>query len=160
MTDEALCTKRLDALVRHIENVQANCLLMGERLVEKGELDFGRRLIANGFIHDHSKFGGIEWEFLHGDIKETHPEQFELAARQHTHSNFHHPEYWISIHEMPRIFLAEMVCDWAARSQEFGNDLREWTREKASKKFDFTFQSKVYKEIKFFVEMLLDPAFK
>ncbi len=160
MTTEDLNRKRLDSLVRHITNVQNNCTILGERLIDKGEVDFGRRLIANGFIHDHSKFGGIEWQYLHGDVKETEPDKFFLAADQHVRVNKHHPEYWLTIHEMPRIYVSEMVCDWAARSSEFGNNPREWCKDKATKKFNFSCQSKVYKEIKFFMDMLLDPAFK
>lgn len=154
-----LAIKRLDALVRHINNVRQNCTLLGERLIEKGETEFGKRLIANGFIHDNSKFSGVEWLYLHSDVKEKEPEKFKLAAEHHVNSNYHHPEFWIHISHVPRIYLAEMVCDWGARSSEFGNDLRVWEREMAPKKFDYTLQSKIYKQIKEFTDILLDPGF-
>lgn len=54
--------EKLYVIVRHIKNVQENCLLLGEKLIEKGLIDFGRELIARGFCHDNSKFYGIEWE--------------------------------------------------------------------------------------------------
>lgn len=160
MTTEDLNRRRLDALIRHITNVQKNCILLGERLIDRGEPDFGRRLIANAFVHDNSKFGGVEWQFLHQDMKDNEPEKFLFAANQHVHTNKHHPEYWLHISNVPRIYVSEMCCDWAARSGEFGNDLREWIKDKATKKFDFTYQSKVYREIKEFVDLLLDPSFK
>ncbi len=159
--EKELFNKRLKFLLRHLDNVRANCLLLGERLIDKGEVDLGLRLIANGYIHDNSKFYGVEWEHLHDDVKEENPDLFLASAKQHISSphNMHHPESWDGIENMPRLFLAEMVCDWAARSSEFGNDLRDWIKDVATKKFKMTVQSKVYKEIKELVDILLDKKF-
>jgi len=60
---------------------------------------------------------------------------------------------------MPRVYVGEMVADWHSRSAEFGTDLRKWIKEKAAKRFNFTLQSKVYKDIKFFVDILLEKPF-
>ena len=152
--------ERLDKVVRHINHVRDNCIVIGEKLIKKGEDDFGRRLIANGFIHDASKFGGIEWLYLHDDVKEKELEKFELAVKNHVTQNPHHPEYWHGIENMPRIYVGEMIADWAARSSEFGNDLREWISESATKKFKFTKSGKVYKQLKEFLELLLEQPFK
>lgn len=152
--------KRLDTLIRHITNVQSNCTLLGERLIENGKEGFGRKLISNGFIHDHSKFSGIEWDYLHQDVKDNEPEKFKMAALQHVHTNKHHPEYWGGIREMPSIYLAEAVCDWKARSSEFGDDLREWIKKSATDKYEFSISGMTYKEIKLYVDLLLDPSFK
>lgn len=160
MSQDDISNKRLDALIRHIENVKSRCLLLGERLISNGEDELGRRLISNGYIHDHSKFSGIEWLYLHGDIQEKQPDKFLLAATQHTATNKHHPEFWGTIHEMPRLYVAEMVCDWGSRSSEFGNDLKEWVKDKATSKYKMAVQSKTYKEIKDLIDVLLDPAFK
>lgn len=162
MSETELWNRRRAALLRHIENVRQGCLLLGSRLIEQGEKDFGHNLIANGYIHDNSKFHGIEWHYLHPDVFQSseRPKELDLAIEQHVTTNPHHPEFWHSIHNMPRIYVAEMVCDWSARSHEFGNDLRVWTKDKATKKFEMTCQSKVYKEIKDFIEILLDPGFK
>ncbi|SVC81897.1 uncharacterized protein METZ01_LOCUS334751, partial [marine metagenome] len=56
--------KHLKSLIRHIDNVRASCLLLGERLIENDKDELGLQLIANGHIHDASKFYGIEWEYL------------------------------------------------------------------------------------------------
>lgn len=61
---------------------------------------------------------------------------------------------------MPSIYVAEMVCDWSARSHEQGNDLRDWIKDRGTKTFGMTVQSKIYKEIKNFVDLLLEPGFK
>jgi hypothetical protein len=157
--EQELNNKRLDILCRHIDNVRRSCRVLGERLIENGELKLGRRLISNGYLHDHSKFAGIEWEYLHGDIKDSSPDDFKKATLQHQSVNKHHPEYWDGVDKMPLIYLAELVCDWNARSTEFGNDLREWIKTKATKRYKMKPQSKVYKQIKDFVDLLLDPAF-
>lgn len=160
MNDKELWAKRRAALLRHVDNVRNNCLLLGERLRDKGEIELAHALVANGYIHDNSKFHGIEWKYLHADCFESVPDLAKAAIHQHVHCNPHHPEFWQSIHNMPRIYVAELVCDWGARSSEFGNELRGWIKDKATKKFDMTVQSKVYKEIKEFVDIFLDPAFK
>lgn len=153
-------TNKLKALIRHIENVKDSCHLLGERLVDKGEEDLGRQLIANSYIHDNSKFFGIEWLYLNDETKEKQPALFEAAHLQHITTNLHHPEYWpAGIKSMPRLYVAEMVCDWKSRSSEFGSDLRTWVKDKATKRFGITVQSKEYKEIKGFIDLLLDKGF-
>jgi hypothetical protein len=150
-------SRRLHIILRHIQGVQANCNELAMRLIERGEADFGRNLIANGFKHDNGKFSGIEWECLHDGVD---PKLFQEALEHHQTTNEHHPEFWRSIHEMPRIYVAEMVCDWKARSNEFGSDLMEWINEKAKVKWDFDCRCKVGKEVRDFVQLLLDKKFK
>ncbi|MDP6584760.1 MAG: DUF5662 family protein, partial [Anaerolineales bacterium] len=157
--EHLLLDQRHRALVRHITHVQQSCSLLGERLVSEGERGIGHKLIANGFIHDNSKFHGIEWLYLHDDVLASDPELFKAALIQHTSLNPHHPEHWNGIEQMPRLYMAEMVCDWHARSGEFGADLRTFIKERATKKFDFSTSGKIYKEIKGLVDLLLDPAF-
>src|SRR5262245_23535192 len=122
--------QHIDDLVRHINLVRDACLLLGKRLMAEGRTDFGRLLIAHGFVHDASKFHGIEWDYLHAG-QDVPADELELAIRQHTRTNPHHAEYWGGVENMPEISVAEMVCDWYARSQEFGTDLRVWIREVA-----------------------------
>jgi hypothetical protein len=152
----------LRTVTRHIKLVQDATQLLGERLIESGETKFGLTLIANGLRHDQSKFKGVEWDFLVrvAEDDEVAKEHLTIAWRQHVESNEHHPEYWESINEMPRIFIAEMVCDWFARSQEMGTDLRAWIKETASAKYEMSLKGKAYKQVKYFVDMLLDPQFK
>jgi hypothetical protein len=116
----------IDDLIRHIELVRRNGVLLGKRLIERGEEDLGRLLIGNVYKHDVSKFYGIEWEFLHQ--KDVAKEDLDRAIKQHQSINPHHAEYWGDISRMPRLYLCEMVCDWLARSQEFGTCLRDWVK--------------------------------
>lgn len=161
----------LEEVVRHIKGVQDACLLLGRRLIKAGEVKFGLSLIANGFKHDQSKFHGIEWDYLtrksasgggHEDPDDAkrEKEMFFHALNSHQNSNYHHPEAWHDISDMPRIYLAEFVCDTYTRSAEMGTDLRSWIKDVASKKYGFSLQGKTYKQIKYFMDMLLDPTFK
>ena len=151
--------KRRKSLLRHKTHVQSSCEFLGEQLIGEGEEGVGHKLIANGWVHDNSKFHGIEWLYLYDDIKEINPEMFKLAILQHTQNNPHHPEYWNGIANMPRVYLAEFVCDIHARASEFGTDVRDWIKSSAAKKFDFTVQSKVYKDVKYFLDLLLATPF-
>jgi len=158
MTNEE---NKLKTLMRHIDNVRLNCIKLGEILIDKGEVQLGLNLIANGYRHDNSKFHGIEWLYLHDEAKNSNPELFKAAHIQHVTGNKHHPEAWTGgVGEMDRLHKAEMVCDWAARSSEFGTDLRAFLKDVAVKKFDMPIQSKAYREVKELIDLLLDAPFK
>jgi hypothetical protein len=148
---------KIDALVRHIDHVRDNCMLLGQRLIDKN-VDIGRLLIANGFIHDNSKFYGIEWDYL---IDATDDKELMRAAiRQHNTTNPHHPEYWGTIDMMPDVYLAEAVCDWGARATEFRSSLHEWITKEASTRFDYTLDSEIFKKIQFYTSLLCEKPFK
>lgn len=147
-------SQRVQLILDHIQHVQRNCYKLGMRLIEAGELELGRNLIANGQIHDNSKFKGIEFDHLFrndpllGDV-----------VTHHSSTNMHHPEYWGGIKKMPELYVAEMVCDWYARSAEFGTDLRVWIDTEATKKFEFTQDDEVYQIILKMLNILLEPKF-
>ena len=154
---------KIRSIARHIRNVEDNCLLLGEKLIENGEIDLGRQLIANGYVHDASKFSGIEFEFMAPGVpteKEEARLKLKLAIHQHNSTNSHHPEFWGSIKNMPRVALAECLCDWKARSEEFGTSLRDWIDDQATRRFDFDKDDKVYKEIMEFVDLLCPKPFE
>ena len=150
--------EHLDNLVRHIELVREAGLLLGKRLMRRGEEDFGRRLVARVFVHDASKFYGLEWQYLHVG-KDVPPDKLELAIAQHRQVNQHHPENWGGIHQMPEIAVAEMVCDWYARAQEFGTGLRDWIGGPATARFQLDKGSPQYRWITRFVDLLLQDEF-
>lgn len=151
---------RLRSVLRHIEHVKDSCLLLAEKLREAGEPDIAIKLIANGLIHDNSKLRGIEWLYLHEDVKLKCPENFKKAYYHHVTTNPHHPEYWDGIEKMPRQYLAEMVCDWYARSYEFGTDLVDWIKAKALARFNFGVADKVYEDIEEFINLMLQRKFE
>ena len=114
----------------HIARVAANLLLIAKTSIYAEEL----RLRA--LEHDSSKFGsdelipyvwlneyhccrrsGVAFEYPEGM-----EEQVKLAIRHHVTSNRHHSEYHSDPNDMTPVDLIEMVCDWTAMSQEFGQD--------------------------------------
>lgn len=150
--------QHLENLVRHIELVKNACLLLGKRLIDKGRREFGRILIANGFVHDASKFSGVEWEYLHAG-PDVPKDKLELAIHQHVTTNQHHPEYWGGIEQMPEIAVAEMVTDWYARSTEFGSGLRDWIKSTAVSRFKIDVNGEQYAWINSCVNLLLEDSF-
>ena len=146
--------EKIELVFNHIKNVQRNCHKLGIKLMKRGEIELGRNLISDGQIHDNSKFKGIEFDHLfNGDP--LLPE----VIKHHQSINPHHPEYWGHIKNMPRVYIAEMVCDWYARSSEFGTGLRDWIETSALEKFDFCKTDEVYHTIQEMLNLLLDPSF-
>jgi hypothetical protein len=155
--------EKIRAIARHIRNVEDNCLLLGEKLIIGGEIELGRQLISNGYVHDASKFHGIEFEYLslNNPTEDETKLKLKLAIHHHRMTNPHHPEAWSGgIADMPEVYLAEMVCDIKARSEEFGTDLRNWIDVSATKRYGFTPDDKVYKDLMRFVNLLCPKPFE
>lgn len=146
--------EKINAVLSHIDNVRRNCNKIGLKLISMGEIEMGRMLISNGQIHDNSKLSGIEFEHLFaGD-----PLLPEVVSH-HAKTNPHHPEFWGSIHKMPEIYIAEMVCDCAARSSEFGTDVRKWFSDTSAKKYGFSMEDHVGELILKYLDLLLARPF-
>jgi hypothetical protein len=158
-----LSLKKIRGIVNHIQNVQDNALLLGEKLIEVGEIDLGKELIALAFRHDNSKFFGIEWKNMAPGVEviDTNSKfKLKLAIEQHQSTNSHHPESWPGgIKGMPLPYLLEFVCDIKARSEEFGTNFREWIEERATKKWNFSKDDDVYKNIMKYVDLLCEKPF-
>lgn len=150
--------EKINFIMHHIRNVQENCVLLGTRLIKIGEVDLGRNLIANGFIHDHSKFSGVEWEQLWKENPDK--KALSLAIKQHNCTNPHHPEFWGGIKKIPRLYLAEMMCDIKARSNEFGTSVREWFEKEATVKYGFDSNDDIYHQGMYFLNLLCDTPFQ
>jgi hypothetical protein len=150
--------EKLDTLIRHVEEVQKNCQLLAERLIAEDKCNFelAKRLVANGFTHDNSKFFNLEWAHL--TLSDNDDELLDVVIKEHNSSSGHHPEYWDGIRNMPSVAIAEMICDWKARSTELGTDLKEWIDTKATKRWGFTKRDTVYKRIMKYVNLLIEPG--
>ena len=148
--------QKIDKLIEHIDNVRQNCIKLGKKLIEKGEVYLGRELIANSFLHDNSKFRGIEYEYLFLKRKK----MLNIAVSHHQSQNPHHPEFWGGIQSMPPVYRAEMSCDICARAAEFGTSPREWLLSVATKKYGFAEKDDVFIEISGYLDMLLEKPFE
>jgi hypothetical protein len=153
------CAAKVDKLMRHISNVQESCLLLGKKLIEKGEIEFGIRLIALGQIHDASKWQGIEYNYLIIPPSNSNG-SLALTIKHHQKTNRHHIEYWGDASEMPRLYVAEMCCDLHARATEFGTNVWDYIKEDFMPKYNIPKNGKMYKLIKEFLDLLLDKPFQ
>jgi hypothetical protein len=132
----------------HIERVRKSLTLMAR------VTDYGEELVERAKIHDESKFGPEEripyvWLTEYYRLRRN-SEQFEypegveervkLAIHHHVTSNRHHPEFHADPNDMSDIDLIEMVCDWTAMAQEFGQDggsARGWADKTIGKRVTF-----------------------
>lgn len=154
---------KIQAIARHIRNVEDNCLLLGTEIINHGEIEMGHKLIANGYAHDLSKFYGIEFEYLsiNNPLEENSKLKLKMAVYHHQITNPHHIQYWPKgIQEMPIIYLAELVCDIKARSEEFGTDVREYVKNKGIQLWNISENDMVYKKIMEFLDILCKPPFE
>ena len=146
--------ERITEIIQHIQRVEANCNKLARKLQDT-DFDFALKLIKLGRIHDASKFEPFEYDNLH---KGSH--LFKEALKHHHLHNPHHPEHWKGgIHEMPKLYLAEMVCDCKARGEEFGSSTRLWFHEEATKKYKFSMKDECGQHIEHFMNLLMNPPF-
>ena len=153
---------KIEIILEHMHNVERNCVKLGKKLIEQGEPKLGIALIVRGRMHDLSKLAPAEFEGLWPNHS-----AFKHALKHHHRFNSHHPEYYDlgaypikGIYAMGQEDLAEMVCDCAARSSEFGSDIRKWFNEEATKKYNFSMNDFVGRRINYFLDLLLEPPFK
>lgn len=151
----------LTAVLRHIKMVEQNCNILSIRLMDK-EPELALKLVQLGRLHDASKLEGIEWKYLRDGADDY---WFKEALSVHRRYNKHHPEYWHGgIHSMPEEYVAEMVCDCLARSQEFGTDVRDWffglSKNSAPEKYGYNGLDAVSEKIEKYLDLLLTPKFK
>jgi hypothetical protein len=121
----------------HIERVRRCLTLLAE------VTDHGGELIERARTHDASKFGPEEripyvWLTEYHRCRRTgepfaYPEgmaeRVKRAIHHHVRSNRHHPEFHADPNDMTDVDLIEMVCDWTAMAQEFGEaggSARSW----------------------------------
>jgi len=132
----------------HIERVR-RCLALLAPVTDRGE-----ELLERARVHDASKFGPEEripyvWltEYHRcrrdGELFE-YPEgvaeRVKRAIHHHVTTNRHHPEFHADPNDMSDVDLIEMVCDWTAMAQEFGQEggsARGWADKTVGKRGAF-----------------------
>jgi hypothetical protein len=133
---------------QHIERVRRCLTLLAD------VTDYGEELIDRTRVHDASKFGPeerIPYVWLteyHRCRRNGEPfgypggvaERVTLAIHHHVTANRHHPEFHADPNDMSDVDLIEMVCDWTAMAQEFGQDggsARGWADKTIGKRVAF-----------------------
>ena len=55
---------------------------------------------------------------------------------------------------MTELDIIEMVCDWAARSEQYGTDLLDFIKERQHNRFHFS--NKVYAEVEKYCKLIVE----
>lgn len=130
----------------HIKRVQDNI----QKVISNK--DFDAELLKSRLLnHDKSKYSNEEYipyvwltwykkeKNIGRDFK--YPEgvekEVDKACLHHIKNNRHHPEFFLALNEMNCYDIIEMVCDWAAMSQELGTSLLEWVDKNVGSKWNF-----------------------
>ncbi len=114
----------------HIARVAKNLMLLAE------VTPHGEALVQRAKVHDASKFGPEErvpyiWLTEYHRCRRkglpfAYPEgverQVRAAIHHHVTSNRHHAEFHADPNDMNEVDLMEMVCDWTAMAQEYGEN--------------------------------------
>jgi hypothetical protein len=139
----------------HIERVR-RCLALLAKITDDGE-----ELIERARVHDASKFGPQErvpyvWLTEYHrcrrngepfEYPEGMAEKVKLAIHHHVTTNRHHPEFHTDPNDMSDVDLIEMVCDWTAMAQEFGQDggsARGWADKTIGKRVEFNAEKRQF----------------
>ena len=141
--------KQIEDTINHKKLFMDSANLLFKMLVRIGEDEMAIALIRRAAVHDNSKFSLEEIDALSkiADKQEkddgfTNPdyklnnEQLDLISI-HWKNNRHHPEHFDSVYDMTTLDVLEMVCDWHARSVEFGTDLIEFVEHRQKNRFHF-----------------------
>jgi hypothetical protein len=114
----------------HIERVRRYLTLLAD------VAGHGEELLERAKVHDASKFSleeRIPYVWLteyhrcrrsgeHFEYPQGVAERVKQAIHHHLTSNRHHPQFHADPNDMSEVDLIEMVCDWTAMAQEFGQD--------------------------------------
>jgi hypothetical protein len=74
-------------------------------------------------------------------------EKVTLAIHHHVTTNRHHPEFHADPNDMSDVDLIEMVCDWTAMAEEFGQDrgsARGWADKTVGKRVAFNAEKRTF----------------
>ena len=146
---DKLCNMAEDTIL-HKKIVMDTCLLLSEYLMQHKKFELGTQILKRGCDHDNSKFDTEEFRKLSNILKAESKEAFTNASIQlspderkaieyHWKHNRHHPEFFENpSEEMGELDIMEMVCDWFARSLQFGTDFIPFIMERQENRFKFT----------------------
>jgi hypothetical protein len=107
--------------------------------------DDALKLARRCSVHDHSKFEMDEVAMFIKMLDESDgnnpngilTDEQKKLIEMHWKRNRHHPEFFTSYTKMDDIDILEMVCDWYARSLQFGNNFTEYVENVPQKRFGF-----------------------
>lgn len=130
----------------HKSYVIVACLKMSKYLVSIGKDTLALMLLQRANMHDNSKLIGPELELLssiYGNQDAFINPSVQLTTcekdiiEKHWENNRHHPEHFKNVENMTELDIVEMVCDWYARSLQYGTDFLEFVKTRQETRFHF-----------------------
>lgn len=138
--------KHLEETIIHKKMVLEACWKMSRYLDSVGREKEAIEILRRAAVHDNSKLGDEEIEAFStivndksclGNAEKQLDEVKLNIIKIHWKNNSHHPEHFEHKEDMTEMDIIEMVCDWYARSMEYGNDLIEFVKKRQSERFHF-----------------------
>lgn len=137
---------QIEDLVIHKNLFMLSALKMYKYLCSQGRQKMALRLMRRAVVHDNSKLTAVELKCLSkldsgpktlgNPSAKFNTEQLK-HIKKHWKNNPHHPEYHSKYSDMSELDIIEMVCDWHARSVQFGNNLIEFVKARQENRFHF-----------------------
>lgn len=154
--------EQLDDIMNHVGFVIQAGHKLSRKLMIAGEEDKAVSLLQRILVHDFSKslvdefygmakFSNDTAALKDPNVKHASDGKME-AIKLHWSRNDHHPEFWTTVmpntlthsepieisSEMLELSIAEMCCDWYARSIQFKTDVMEFYKIKSKDRWKFT----------------------
>lgn len=161
MIDDNKILKQIKDTVIHKQLVLQSCYKMTEYLYSEDKKDLALSLMQRAANHDNSKFNKDELYNLalidDNNNSFINPnsilsDESQKLIELHWKNNSHHPEHYEDYDEMSELDILEMVCDWHARSVEFGTDLLDFVQTRQENRFHFS--EKQFKIIKYYCSII------
>lgn len=137
---------QLDDTILHKKLVMDACYKMSKYLFNVHRDDEGFALLKRAQVHDNQKFCTAEINSLQKlagtndnmtNQKYTMTESDKECIALHWKNNRHHPEHFDNVDEMTELDIMEMVCDWFARSEQYGTDFMDFVITRQNNRFHF-----------------------
>lgn len=138
--------KQIEDTVKHKKLVIDACYKLQRWLFSRDRDEEAFELLRRGQIHDDSKFYEEELKSLQmipdsnngmRNPKYTMTDADRKCIEIHWKNNRHHPEHFKDIREMTDVDIMEMVCDWYARSEQFGTNFMNFVMTRQENRFHF-----------------------
>lgn len=155
--------KHFEELCIHKKLLIDSCYKLAVHFLKEDNEEFALMLMKRAFIHDISKLSKFEFHAADAfDSFKKHSknrnyvfsDNEKIFLQEHWKNNKHHPEYWEDVNDMEDIDIAEMVCDWHARSVEFNDDLLVYINHRQDTRF--AFPKHIYDKIINYATILLN----
>lgn len=131
----------------HKSYVEKTTRKLADYLFSIGAENHAKELIERGKIHDLSKITCEDelraLSMIINDkscLKDANNSLSQLkkdSIKLHWKHNSHHPEHYKNCADMKKIDIMEMVCDWYARSLQYGTNFLEYVKTAQEKRLKF-----------------------